>query len=70
MSVLSNLEIYVNGKILWGMLVRHIFLIQVWITSLLLTKIMLCKEAKIIKKILLYIQAKKLKLAIQNAEWH
>lgn len=48
--------------------VYRIFLIQVWITFVLLPKTMLCKEAKII--MLLYILEKKLELAIQNAKWH
>lgn len=44
----------------------HVFLILVRITLLVSTKTVLCKETKIINKILLYVLEKKLKLAIQN----
>lgn len=70
MIVLSTLEIYVNNKVLWGLIIRHIISSPFKFELLLLPKIMLCKEAKIIKIILLYILGKKLELAIQNAKWH
>lgn len=44
------------------------FLIQVWITLALLTKMTLYKETKIMKKMLPCILEYKLKLSIENAK--